>query len=190
MALSKSALSDLLDALRAGGDLDLIREALALVLQTLIDAQATQHIGARPYERSEQRTAHRNSTRARLLSTKAGDVERRIPSSGRARCSRRCWSPDGASTGPCWRWSWRPMCMALPPARSTTWSRRWAWRLGSPSRRSPGSAPNSTPKWPRSGPLAGPHQLSVPVRGRHLPQGPHRRPSGQPGSGDRHRRDR
>jgi transposase-like protein len=79
MALSKSALSELLDALRAGGDLDVIREGLALVLQALIDAEATQHIGARPYERSEQRTAHRNGTRSRLLSTKAGDVELRIP---------------------------------------------------------------------------------------------------------------
>jgi hypothetical protein len=47
MALSKSALSELLDALRAGGDLDLIREALALILQALIDAEATQRIGAR-----------------------------------------------------------------------------------------------------------------------------------------------
>jgi hypothetical protein len=44
MALSKSALSELLDALRAGGDLDVIREGLALVLQALIDAEATQHI--------------------------------------------------------------------------------------------------------------------------------------------------
>ena len=79
MALSKSALSDLLDSLRAGGDLDLIREGLALVLQALIDAEATQHIGARPYERTEQRTTHRNGTRSRLLSTKAGDVELRIP---------------------------------------------------------------------------------------------------------------
>jgi hypothetical protein len=79
MALSKSALSELLDALRAGGDLDIVREALALVLQALIEAEATQHIGARPYERSEQRTAHRNGTRSRLLSTKAGDVELRIP---------------------------------------------------------------------------------------------------------------
>ena len=35
MALSKSALSELLDALRAGGDLDVIREGLALVLQAL-----------------------------------------------------------------------------------------------------------------------------------------------------------
>ena len=45
MALSKGALSELLDALRAGGDLDVVREALALVLQALIDAEATQHIG-------------------------------------------------------------------------------------------------------------------------------------------------
>jgi hypothetical protein len=71
MALSKSALSDLLDALRAGGDLDVIREGLALVLQALIDAEAAQHIGARPYERSQQRIAHRNGTWARLLSTLA-----------------------------------------------------------------------------------------------------------------------
>jgi putative transposase len=49
------------------------------VLQALIDAEATQHIGARPYERSEQRTAHRNGSRSRLLSTKAGDIELRIP---------------------------------------------------------------------------------------------------------------
>ena len=79
MALSKSALSDLLDALRAGGDLDVIREALALVLQALIEAEAAQQIGADRYERSASRTTHRNGTRARLLSTKAGDVELRIP---------------------------------------------------------------------------------------------------------------
>ena len=79
MALSQSALSELLDALRAGGDLDVVREALGLVLQALIDAEATQHIGARPYERTQTRTAHRNGVRARLLSTKAGDVELQIP---------------------------------------------------------------------------------------------------------------
>src|SRR6266508_2563801 len=81
MALDQSALSDLLAALRAGGDLDVVREALGLVLQALIDAEDTQHIGARPSERSEQRTAHRNGARSRLLSTKAGDLELRIPSS-------------------------------------------------------------------------------------------------------------
>jgi putative transposase len=79
MALSQSALFDLLDALRAGGDLDVVREALALVLQALIDAEAAQQIGASRYERTETRTTHRNGSRSRLLSTKAGDVELRIP---------------------------------------------------------------------------------------------------------------
>ena len=46
--LQQVCLSDLLGALRAGGDLDLIREGLALVLQALIDAGATQQVGARP----------------------------------------------------------------------------------------------------------------------------------------------
>jgi putative transposase len=79
MALNQSALNELLDALRAGGDLDVVREALALVLQALIEAEAAQQIGASRYERSASRTTHRNGTRARLLSTKAGDVELRIP---------------------------------------------------------------------------------------------------------------
>ena len=79
MALDQSALSELLDALRAGGDLDVFREGLALVLQALIDAEAAQQIGAGRYERSAARTTHRNGSRARLLSTKAGDVELKIP---------------------------------------------------------------------------------------------------------------
>src|SRR5215208_254315 len=79
MALDKSAIADLLDALRAGGDLDIIREGLAVVLQALIEAEAAQQIGADRYERSANRTTHRNGSRTRLLSTKAGDVELKIP---------------------------------------------------------------------------------------------------------------
>ena len=79
MALNQSALNELLDALRAGGDLDVIRQALSLVLQALIEAEAAQQIGASRYERTETRTTYRNGTRSRLLSTKAGDVELRLP---------------------------------------------------------------------------------------------------------------
>jgi putative transposase len=79
MALDESAMSDLLAALRAGGGLDVVREALALVLQSLIDAEATEAIGADRYQRTTTRTTHRNGSRARLLSTKAGDVELKIP---------------------------------------------------------------------------------------------------------------
>jgi transposase-like protein len=63
--------------LRAGGDLDFMREVMRLVLQALIDLEASAVIGA---ERSESRTTtHRNGKRSRLLSTKAGDVELQIP---------------------------------------------------------------------------------------------------------------
>jgi hypothetical protein len=76
---------------------------MARVLQELIDLKATQAIGAERYERSDERTTHRNKSRDRLLSTKAGDVELRIPSSGVARSSRPCSSRGGRSTGPSWR---------------------------------------------------------------------------------------
>jgi putative transposase len=79
MALDQSALTELLDALRAGGDLDFMREAMQLVLQALIELEASQVIGASRYERTDARTTHRNGSRARLLSTKAGDVELSIP---------------------------------------------------------------------------------------------------------------
>jgi putative transposase len=79
MALDQSALLELQDAIRAGGSIDVIREGLTLVLQALIDAEATSAIGAERYERTEGRNTHRNGSRARLLSTKAGDVNLSIP---------------------------------------------------------------------------------------------------------------
>ena len=103
MALDQSALTDLLDALRSGGDLDFLREAMQLVLQALIDLEATQVIGAERYERIGTRSTHRNGSRARLLSTKAGDVDLQIPSCAMAASSLRCSSPAGASTEPCGR---------------------------------------------------------------------------------------
>jgi transposase-like protein len=69
----------LLDAIRAGGGIDVVRRGVELVLQALIDTEAAEVIGARHYERNETRTAWRNGTRERLLSTKAGDVELKIP---------------------------------------------------------------------------------------------------------------
>jgi transposase-like protein len=49
------------------------------VLQALIDAEVAEAIGAERYERSEGRTNWRNGTRDRLLATKAGDVDLKIP---------------------------------------------------------------------------------------------------------------
>ncbi len=66
MALDQSALTDLLDALRSGGDLDFMREAMQLVLQALIDLEATEKIGAARYERTDNRTNTRNGSRAQV----------------------------------------------------------------------------------------------------------------------------
>ena len=79
MALSQSVLSEVLDAFRAGEGVDLIRSAVQMVLQELIEVEATEQIGAARYERSDTRTTERNGSRQRLLATKAGDVELRIP---------------------------------------------------------------------------------------------------------------
>jgi transposase-like protein len=79
VTLTQSDVSELLDAIRAGGDIDVIRKGVELVLQALIDAEATEVIGAQRYERAEARTTWRNGNRGRLLATKAGDVELKIP---------------------------------------------------------------------------------------------------------------
>jgi putative transposase len=79
MALSQSALSELMDAFRAGDGVDLIRESVRTVLQELIEAEATEVIGAGRYQRTESRVTDRNGSRPRLLTTKAGDVALSIP---------------------------------------------------------------------------------------------------------------
>ena len=79
MTLSQSVVSELLDAVRAGEGVDLIRDAVQLVLQELIEVEATEQIGAARYERADTRITERNGARPRLLTTQAGDVELRIP---------------------------------------------------------------------------------------------------------------
>jgi hypothetical protein len=101
VALTQSDVNELLDAIRAGGDIDVIRKGVELVLQALIEAEATEHIGADRYERTETRTTQRNGHRDRLLATKAGDVELKIPKLRHGSFFPRSWSAAGASTGRC-----------------------------------------------------------------------------------------
>jgi putative transposase len=79
VTLTKSDVNALLDAIGAGGGIDVIRKGVELVLQALIEAEATEVIGAERYERAEGRSNWRNGGRERLLATKAGDVELKIP---------------------------------------------------------------------------------------------------------------
>jgi putative transposase len=79
MALSQSVLTEVLEAFRAGEGMDLVRESVRLVMQELIETEASEHIGAGRYERTESRVTDRNGSRPRLVATQAGDVELRIP---------------------------------------------------------------------------------------------------------------
>lgn len=79
MALSQSALSELLEAFRTGDGVDMIRESVRTVLQELVEFEAAGAIGAERYERTDERVTECNGTRPKLLATKAGDIEVRIP---------------------------------------------------------------------------------------------------------------
>lgn len=79
MAMDQSALLELLEALKATDVGEHIRVLAERAFQELIDAEASAVIGAEPWERTDQRTAVRNGTRARVLATTAGDLELRIP---------------------------------------------------------------------------------------------------------------
>jgi transposase-like protein len=79
MTLSDTATAQLLETFRAGGGAEPVRDAVRLVLQELIEAEAAEAIGAGRYERSEHRRTERNGHRPRLLATQAGDLELKIP---------------------------------------------------------------------------------------------------------------
>ena len=79
MTLVQSDLNELLEAVCAGGDVAVIRSAVAFVLQALIEAEATEHIGAGHFERGDERITQRNGTRQKLVSTTASDITVKIP---------------------------------------------------------------------------------------------------------------
>src|ERR1035437_4634811 len=79
MTLSKSDLIEVLESIKAGGDVDLIRRGAEMLYQALIEAEATEQIRAGRFERSGDRVTQRNGHRSRLLTTKAGDLELKIP---------------------------------------------------------------------------------------------------------------
>jgi len=79
MALSQSDLMRLLQSLRTADGVETIRMLCERILQELIEAEATETIGAAPGEHSSERTTWRNGHRDRLLTTQAGDLDLKIP---------------------------------------------------------------------------------------------------------------
>ncbi|MGW6271190.1 IS256 family transposase [Streptomyces sp. NPDC055060] len=79
MALSQSDLMRLLESLRAADGVESIRVLCERILQELIEAEATEAIGAAPREHTSERTTWRNGHRDRLLTSQAGDLDLKIP---------------------------------------------------------------------------------------------------------------
>jgi putative transposase len=50
-----------------------------MVLNQVLEAQVTEHIGAQPYERSVERKAYRNGSRLRTLTTRVGPLVLHVP---------------------------------------------------------------------------------------------------------------
>lgn len=58
---------------------DPLRVLLEQVLNQILEAEMTEHLGAEPYERTETRQAYRNGYRARQLTTRVGTLTLRVP---------------------------------------------------------------------------------------------------------------
>jgi len=94
MALSDSALSEPLDAVRVGDGTDLVRELAQRTLEQLIEAEASAKIGAGRYERSEARRPTAMASARRRCRPRLGTSSWGSRSSARARSSPPSWSVE------------------------------------------------------------------------------------------------
>lgn len=79
MTTRSIALTEHLRKLGLTLDGDGLRQLVELLAQELIELEAAQKIGAGKYERSDERTTHRNGYRERGLDTRVGELSLRIP---------------------------------------------------------------------------------------------------------------
>ncbi len=79
MAMDKVALLDVLRKAGVAGDVDFLRVSLQALAQALIDLEASERIGARPYERTQTRHTYRNGRRLRRWDTRVGRIDLKIP---------------------------------------------------------------------------------------------------------------
>jgi hypothetical protein len=90
-------------------DPNFLREIVERVLQEMLEAEMTEHIGAAPYERSATRTGHRNGYKPRTLRTRVGTLNLLVPQDLKKATSVRAFSratrgTRGRSVWRSWRW--------------------------------------------------------------------------------------
>ena len=69
-----------------------LREIVQRVVQQILEAEMTEHIGAAPYERGSYRTAHRNGHKPRALRTRVGTLNLLVPQDREGTFSTRLFS--------------------------------------------------------------------------------------------------
>jgi putative transposase len=69
-----------------------LRELVERVLQEMLEAEMTEHIGAAPYERTDARTGHRNGYKPRALRTRVGTLNLLVPQDREGNFSTRLFS--------------------------------------------------------------------------------------------------
>jgi putative transposase len=73
-------------------DSGFLKEIVQRVLQELLEAEMTQHIGAAPYERAEGRKGQRNGYKPRILRTRVGTLNLLVPQDREGTFSSRLFS--------------------------------------------------------------------------------------------------
>ena len=61
------------------GKNDAVAKLIEQIINQVLDAQVTEAIGAKPYERTDERTAYRNGHRTRQMKTRIGTLELSVP---------------------------------------------------------------------------------------------------------------
>ena len=73
-------------------DPSFLKEIVERVLQELLEAEMTEHVGAAPYERSHKRTGLRNGYKPRALRTRVGTLNLLVPQDREGTFSTRLFS--------------------------------------------------------------------------------------------------
>jgi putative transposase len=73
-------------------DADFLREIVERVLQEVLQAEMTEHVGAAPYERTDARKGHRNGHKPRTLRTRVGTLNLLVPQDREGTFSTRLFS--------------------------------------------------------------------------------------------------
>jgi putative transposase len=71
---------------------EFLRQIVERVLQEMLEAEMTEHIGAAPYERTDKRTGQRNGYKARSLRTRVGTLSLLVPQDREGTFSTRLFS--------------------------------------------------------------------------------------------------